>query len=70
MTSINLTLLDTADGLTVALTSSGFGQLTGAVTETATGASVATMSLNFSGTGTITYSNGSVEQVQNWIIVN
>jgi hypothetical protein len=70
MTSINLTLNDTADGLTVAITSAGHGQLTGAVTETATGTAVATMSLDFSGTGTITYTNGTVDQVQDWVIVN
>jgi len=69
MTSINLTLNDTADGLTVVITSAGPGQLTGAVTTTATGAPVATMSLDFSGSGTITYTNGTVDQVKDWVIV-
>jgi hypothetical protein len=70
MSSIDLTLTDTADGLTVAITSAGNGKLNGAVTDTATGAAVATMSLDFSGTGTITYTNGSVDQVQDWVITN
>jgi hypothetical protein len=70
MTSIDLTLTDTADGLTVAITSGGFGKLTGAVTETAGGQAVATMALDYSGTGTITYTSGQVDQVQDWIIVN
>jgi len=69
MTSIDLTLNDTADGLTVAITSASFGKLTGAVTDTATGRAVATMSLDFSGTGTITYTSGEVDQVQDWTIV-
>jgi hypothetical protein len=69
MTSLDLTLTDTADGLTVAITSAGFGKLTGAVTDTATAQAVAAMSLDFSGTGTITYTSGEVDQVQDWIIV-
>jgi hypothetical protein len=69
MTSIDLTLNDTADGLTVTITSAGFGKLSGAVTQTATGQAVATMSLDFSGTGTITYTSGEVDQVKDWIIV-
>ena len=69
MTSLDLTLNDTADGLTVAITSAGSGKLTGAVTETATGQAVATMTLDFSGTGTITYTSGEVDQVRDWIIV-
>ena len=69
MTSLDLTLNDTADGLTVAITSAGFGKLSGAVTETATAQAVATMILDFSGTGTITYASGEVDQVRDWIIV-
>ena len=70
MTSLDLTLNDTADGLTVAITSAGFGQLTGAVTQTSTGQAVATMSLDYSSTGTITYTSGEIDQVKDWIIVN
>ena len=51
MTSLDLTLNDTADGLTVAITSAGSGELSGAVTETATAHAVATMILDFSGNG-------------------
>jgi hypothetical protein len=53
----------------VTITSAGFGKLSGAVTQTATAQAVATMSLDFSGTGTITYTSGEVDQVKDWIIV-
>ena len=52
MSSIALTLVDSANGLTVSLTSNNRGQLTGSVTQTATGQPVATMALDFTGTGT------------------
>ncbi len=70
MSSIALTLIDSADGLTVSLTSNDSGQLTGSVTQTATGQTVATMTLDFSGSGIISYDSGAVEQVQDWVIID
>jgi hypothetical protein len=69
MSSVNLTLVDSADGLTVTLTSAHGPGLTGTVTNTSSGAVVATIVVDLSGTGMITYSNGSTEQVRDWIIV-
>jgi hypothetical protein len=65
MSSIDLD--ETALGLTVTLSSSN-DQLTGNVTN-ASGQVVATMTLDFSGTGTITYSNGTTAPVVDWIIL-
>ncbi len=66
MSSISLD--ESALGLTVTLTSSKGGKLSGNVTN-ASGTVVATMSLDYSGTGTITYSNGTTAQVIDWIIL-
>jgi hypothetical protein len=68
MSSVDLTLVDSADGLTATLTSSHGPGLTGSVTN-ASGATVATIAVDFSGTGAITYSNGSTEKVKDWIIL-
>lgn len=65
MSSINLD--ETALGLTVTLTASN-GKLTGSVTNGG-GQVVATMTLDYSGTGTITYSNGTTAPVVDWIIL-
>lgn len=69
MSSVNLTLVDSADGLTATLTSAHGPGLTGTVTNTASGATVATIAVDLSGTGKITYSNGTTEKVQDWIII-
>lgn len=69
MSSVNLTLVDSADGLTATLTSAHGPGLTGTVTNTASGATVATIAVDLSGTGTIKYSDGSTEKVQDWIII-
>jgi hypothetical protein len=70
LTSLDLTLNDTAAGLTATLTSAADGKLTGTVTETGSTETIATISVNVSGNGTITYSNGTTETVQDWIILN
>jgi hypothetical protein len=70
MSSLALTLVDSANGLTVSLTSNGRGQLTGSVTQTATGQPVATMTLDFTGTGYISYTGGAVDHVQDWVIID
>jgi hypothetical protein len=67
VSNVSLTLTDTAAGLTVTLTQSGH-QLTGTVTNTS-GQTVATISLDRSGSGTITYTNGTTAPVKDWIIV-
>jgi hypothetical protein len=69
MSSVNLTLVDSADGLTATLTSAHGPGLTGTVTNTSSGATVATITVDLSGTGTIKYSDGSTEKVQDWIII-
>lgn len=66
MSSISLD--ESALGLTVTLTSSKGGKLTGDVTNSS-GTVVATITLDYSGTGTITYSNGTTAQVVDWIIL-
>ena len=68
MSSINLTLNDLTDGLTVTLASSGGRHLTGNVTN-ASGSTVATISLDLSGSGTIAYTSGAVDQVKDWVVV-
>ena len=49
MSSLSLTLTDSANGLTVTLTSNSRGQLSGTVKQTSTGQTVATMTLDFTG---------------------
>jgi hypothetical protein len=68
ITSLQLTLMDTSDGLSVALTSNGNGTLIGKVTNIASGQAVATMDLNFYGNGTIAYSGGEVDRVIDWVV--
>lgn len=68
MSSIDLTLNDITDGLTVTLASSG-GKLTGSVTN-ASGTAVATMTLDFSGSGSITYTSGEVDRVKDWVVID
>jgi len=68
ISSADLTLVDIADGLTATLTTSHGPGLTGAVTNAA-GATVATIAVDLSGTGKITYSNGTVDRVQDWVIL-
>ena len=68
MSSLSLTLDDAADGLTIALTSSG-NKLTGSV-QNSKGQTVATISLDYSGTGTITYTSGALSIVKDWIILS
>jgi len=67
MSSIDLTLTDTADGLVATLSSSGT-KLTGTVTSS--GATVATISLDRSGSGTISFTNGTTAAVKDWVILS
>lgn len=67
LSSLSLTLTDVTDGLTATLVSSG-GMLSGAVTNSS-GATVATISLDRSGTGTITYTNGTTSVVKDFVVL-
>ncbi|MGP6158442.1 MAG: hypothetical protein ACLPYS_13215 [Vulcanimicrobiaceae bacterium] len=67
VSSLSLTLIDSAAGLTTTLTSSG-NHLSGTVTNSS-GQTVATISLDRSGSGTISYSNGTTAPVKDWIIL-
>jgi hypothetical protein len=69
MSGISLTLVDSADGLTVKLSGRG-GGLIGTVTQTAGGRQVATMYLDFFGNGNVVYSGGVTSPVRDWVIVN
>lgn len=65
----SLTLTDAADGGTVAATYSSASQtISGTVTQTSTGATVATFSVNVNGTGTVTYGNGAIASINNWTV--
>jgi len=68
MSNADLTLVDSADGLTATLTSSHGPGLTGTVTN-ASGATVATIAVDFSGTGKVSFSNGTTEAVKDWVII-
>jgi hypothetical protein len=70
MSSLSLTLTDSANGLTVSLESNSRGELTGSVKQASTGQTVATMTLDFSGSGTVSYTGGATEQVQDWVFIN
>jgi hypothetical protein len=65
----NLTLTDAADNATATLAYNSTSQtLSGSITQTSTGATVATYSVSVVGTGTVTYSNGSVGTITNWVV--
>jgi len=66
MSSISLTITDTADGLVATLSSSG-AKLTGTVTSS--GTTVATISLDRSGSGSISFTNGTTSAVKDWVIL-
>jgi hypothetical protein len=67
--NVNITLVDTADGLTVTLTSAGYGGLTGTVTNSS-GQTVATVTVDANGDGQIAYTSGAVSQIRDWVILS
>jgi hypothetical protein len=69
VSAVNLKLTDAADGLTATLVSSTSGRLIGTVTN-ASGQIVATITLDRSGTGQISFTNGTIGQIQDWIILS
>ncbi len=67
--SITLTLTDAANDGTVAISASGSpAVITGTVKQTDTGTTLATFTVDASGNGTITYSNGTTAPITNWIV--
>jgi hypothetical protein len=65
----SLALSDAADGATVsAVYNAGSQTISGAVTLNATGATVASYSVNLQGTGTLTYGNGTMGTISNWVV--
>lgn len=65
----SLALSDAADGATVsAVYNAGSQTITGAVTVNASGATVASYSVNLQGTGTLAYSNGTTGTISNWVV--
>lgn len=69
MSNANITLTDSADGLTITLTSVGHGGLSGNVTNSS-GQTVATVTLDANGDGTINYTSGATAQIRDWVILS
>jgi hypothetical protein len=67
--NVNVTLNDTADGLTITLTSSQGRELTGSVTNSS-GQTVATVSVDVNGDGVIDYTTGATAQIRDWVILS
>jgi len=64
-----LALSDAADGATVSATyNAGSQTISGAVTLNATGATVASYSVNLQGTGSVAYGNGATGTISNWVV--
>ena len=69
MSSANITLVDSADGLTITLTSIAHGGLSGTVTNSS-GQTVATVTVDANGDGTISYTSGAMAQIRDWVILS
>jgi hypothetical protein len=64
-----LSVSDSADAVAVAMSYSATNQtIAGTLTPTAGGAPVATFSVSTTGTGTVTYGNGTTAQIVNWVV--
>ena len=68
LSNTNLTLTDSSDGLSVTLTASHGGRLTGSI-KNSSGQSQGTISLDLSGSGQVSYSDGTTAQVKDWVIL-
>jgi len=66
-TGFTLTLTDSTNGGTFAMTGSSTG-VTGTLTNNSTGATVATFTVNSQGNGTLTYSNGTQVSIVDYIV--
>jgi hypothetical protein len=69
MSNANITLVDSADGLTITLTSIAHGGLSGNVTNSS-GQTVATVTVDANGDGTIDYTSGAMAQIRDWVILS
>ena len=67
-TSVTLTLTDSANDATLSMTGSVGGTIAGTLTNNATGATVATFTVNAQGSGTVTYGNGSTASIVDYIV--
>jgi hypothetical protein len=67
--SANITLVDSADGLTITLTSIGRGGLSGTVTNSSD-QTVATVRVDANGDGVIDYTSGATAQIRDWVILS
>jgi len=68
--SVDITLTDSADGLTITFTSSGqWGGLQGTVTNSS-GATVATANVDANGDGVIYYTSGGMAMIRDWVILS
>jgi hypothetical protein len=69
MSNASITLVDSADGLTITLTSIAHGGLSGTVTN-GSGQAVATVTVDANGDGTINYTSGATAQIRDWVILS
>jgi sugar lactone lactonase YvrE len=69
-TPTSWTATDTAHGLKFQIAESASRTFTGSITEISNGKTLSTFTLDRSGTGTITYSDGSKAAVTNWLPAN
>ncbi|HEX8805783.1 MAG TPA: hypothetical protein VF741_02495 [Candidatus Aquilonibacter sp.] len=69
MSTANITLTDSADGLTITLSSIGRGGLSGNVTNSS-GQTVATVTVDANGDGVINYTSGATAQIRDWVILS
>ena len=67
-TGFTLTLTDSTNGGTFAITGSSNGNVTGTLTNNSTSATVATFTVNSAGNGTLTYSNGTQVQIVDYVV--
>lgn len=71
LTGGSLKVTDAADGATVVATYSAPTQsIVGSVTLTGSGTTVATFTVNPAGSGTVTYGNGTIATISNWIVLS
>ena len=67
-TGFTLTLTDSTNGGTFAITGTSSGTVTGTLTNNSTSATVATFTVNSAGNGTLTYSNGTQVQIVDYVV--
>ena len=66
-----VTVTDAADGLTATVTYNGSTQaFSGSLTQTGSGTTLATYTVNLNGNGSVAYGNGSVATISNWVVLS